>query len=70
MLREFGSKVWGGISSVISTLFSEPKATLASLRFVGSIDLFGDVARAAKEAELGDHWGLPALREWEDRGVG
>ena len=35
-------------------LFSEPKAMLALLHFLGSIDLFRDAARTAKEAELGD----------------
>jgi hypothetical protein len=51
-------------------LFSEPKATLALLHFLGSVDLFGDAARTVKEAELGDQWGWEALREWEDEGVG
>ena len=51
-------------------LFSEPKATPALLCFLGGVDLFGDTARAAKEAELGDQWGWEALREWEDEGVG
>ena len=51
-------------------LFSEPKATPALLHFLSSVDLFGDTARTAKEAELGDQWGWEALREWEDEGVG
>lgn len=46
------------------------RATPALLRFLGSVDLFGDTARTAKEAELGDQWGWEALREWEDEGVG
>ena len=50
-------------------LFSEPKATAALLHFVGSVNLFGDNARTAKEAELGDRWGWEALRDWEDEGV-
>jgi ribonuclease HI len=51
-------------------LFSEPKATPALLHFLEGVELFGDSARAAKEAELGDQWGWEALREWEDEGVG
>ena len=51
-------------------LFSEPKATPALLYFLGGVDLFGDSARATKEAELGDQWGWEALREWEDKGDG
>ena len=51
-------------------LFSEPKATPALLHFLGSVDLFRDAARTAKEAELRDQWGWEALREWEEEGVG
>ncbi|KAE8550139.1 hypothetical protein TMatcc_001243 [Talaromyces marneffei ATCC 18224] len=51
-------------------LFSEPKATMALLQFVASANLFRDKEQAAREAELGDHWGWEALRDWEDTGVG
>ncbi|EEA24632.1 conserved hypothetical protein [Talaromyces marneffei ATCC 18224] len=51
-------------------LFSEPKATTALLQFVASANLFWDQEQAAREAELGDHWGWEALRDWEDTGVG
>ncbi|EEA25695.1 conserved hypothetical protein [Talaromyces marneffei ATCC 18224] len=51
-------------------LFSEPKATTALLQFVASANLFRDKEQAAREAELGDHWGWEALRDWEDTGVG
>lgn len=51
-------------------LFSEPKATTALLQFVASANLFRDKEQAAREAELGDHWGWEALRDWEDAGVG
>lgn len=49
-------------------LFSEPRATAALLQFVSSADLFGDKERAAKEAELGDHWGWGALEDREGLG--
>ncbi|GAM42575.1 hypothetical protein TCE0_044f16672 [Talaromyces pinophilus] len=38
--------------------FSEPRAAAALLQFVGNADLFRDKERAAKEAELGGHWGM------------
>lgn len=44
-------------------LFSEPKATTALLQFVSDADLFRDKEQAAKEAELGDHWGWEALQK-------
>ncbi|EEA28670.1 conserved hypothetical protein [Talaromyces marneffei ATCC 18224] len=51
-------------------LFSEPKATTALLQFVASANLFRDKEQAAREAELSDHWGWEALRDWEDTGLG
>jgi hypothetical protein len=38
--------------------FSEPRVAAALLQFVGNADLFRDKERAAKEAELGGHWGM------------